>query len=93
MKRILRRSPHFLRALKKLVKKHKYLLHQLEETFEALEADAFLPSLFTHKLQGEYAGLYSCSVDYDVRIVFQIVIENKKEVILLIDIGSHDEVY
>lgn len=93
MKRTLRRTPHFLRALKKLIKHNRYIVQQLEDTLEALEADAFLPSLYTHKLHGDYAGLLSCSVNYDIRVIFEIVIENKREVVLLIDIGSHDEVY
>ncbi|MEH1768439.1 type II toxin-antitoxin system RelE/ParE family toxin [Nostoc sp.] len=57
--------------------------------------DPFTPSLKSHKLTGNLAGLWSCSVAYDCRIIF-IFSEDEKlleMVILLIDIGSHDEVY
>lgn len=51
--------------------------------------------LRTHKLKGELAGAWSCTVDYDCRLVFKFV-QNQdtgEEEILLIDIGTHDEVY
>ena len=58
-------------------------------------ADTANPLLKTHKLHGELEGLFACSVEYDLRIVFDIV-ENsrtKEKEILLIDIGTHEEVY
>ncbi len=53
------------------------------------------PNLKTHKLHGKLVGLLACSVEYDLRIVFDIL-ENpqtKEGEILLIDIGTHEEVY
>ena len=58
-------------------------------------SDMSNPVLKTHKLHGELEGLLACSIEYDLRIVFDIV-ENpttKTEEILLIDIGTHEEVY
>ncbi|WP_243146596.1 hypothetical protein [Scytonema sp. UIC 10036] len=57
--------------------------------------DPFTPSLKSHKLTGDLEGLWSCSVAYDCRIIFNSSEdENLLEmVILLIDIGSYDEVY
>jgi mRNA-degrading endonuclease YafQ of YafQ-DinJ toxin-antitoxin module len=48
------------------------------------------PILKFHKLQGEYNGQYSFSVEYDIRIIVDLV--NPDEAILTM-IGSHDEVY
>ncbi len=48
------------------------------------------PRLRTHKLTGKLEGLWAFSIDYDCRVVFKFL--NKDE-ILLIDLGSHDEVY
>jgi mRNA-degrading endonuclease YafQ of YafQ-DinJ toxin-antitoxin module len=48
------------------------------------------PILKFHKLYGEYEGLYSFSVEYDIRIIVDLV--NPETAILLV-IGTHDEVY
>lgn len=60
-----------------------------------MEADVFASSLGTHKLSGQLDGLQSCSCGYDCRIVFSIEqdTEISSEVIVLLDIGTHDEVY
>jgi mRNA-degrading endonuclease YafQ of YafQ-DinJ toxin-antitoxin module len=60
-----------------------------------LEEDAFVPELKTHKLSGNLYGLYACSCSYDCRIIFSVEKDSKSktEAILLIDIGTHDEVY
>jgi len=51
--------------------------------------------LHSHKLKGELAGAWACTVDYDNRILFEFV-ENPQpgdEEILLLTMGTHDEVY
>jgi mRNA-degrading endonuclease YafQ of YafQ-DinJ toxin-antitoxin module len=57
--------------------------------------DPFHPSLHSHKLKGELAGAWACSVDYENRILFEFVQnpESGEEEILLLTMGSHDEVY
>ncbi len=85
----------FRRALKRLVRKKPRIQPKVTAILLALEADPFKPSLKTHKLQGELKNLWACSVDYDCRIVFAFepVEEAEEDAIVLIDIGSHDEVY
>ena len=53
------------------------------------------PRLKTHHLSGPLAGLYACSVAYDCRIVFarQKHPKTGAETLLLINIGTHEEVY
>lgn len=60
-----------------------------------LENDPFTPSLKSHKLTGDLDGYWSCSVNYDCRIIFTFYQDEKPEetLIILVDIGSHDEVY
>lgn len=53
----------------------------------------FSSSLKTHKLKGEFEGYWSCSVTYDIRIIFKIVKDESEDAILLLSIGTHDEVY
>ena len=57
---------------------------------ELFLASPFSPQLRTHKLSGKLKELWAFSVDEDCRVVFEFLGEDK---VLLIDIGSHDEVY
>jgi len=53
-------------------------------------------NLYHHpQLTGDLAGLWSCSVAYDCRIIFNLSEDENflEMVIFLIYIGSHDEVY
>jgi mRNA interferase YafQ len=40
-------------------------------------------------------GLYACSCGYDCRIIFSLEedLSTEDDVILLLDVGSHEEVY
>lgn len=71
------------------------LQQSIEDTLQQMEADVFAPNLGTHKLSGKLDGLQSCSCGYDCRIVFSIEqdSETDSKVIVLLDIGTHDEVY
>jgi addiction module RelE/StbE family toxin len=93
MNRALLRSAAFLRAAKKIVKKNAELVPRIETALEMLANDALDPRLRTHKLSGELAGSWACSVSYDLRIIFSFVEHNEAEAILLETIGTHDEVY
>jgi addiction module RelE/StbE family toxin len=93
VKRTLLQSAAFVRAARRLLKKQPEAAQVLELTLEALAEDAFEPSLKTHKLKGELAGSWACSVGYDLRIVFEFVEHQGAEGILLQTIGTHDEVY
>ena len=46
-------------------------------------------------MRGQLDGLWACSVEYDCRIIytFEQDVDSDNETILLIDIGTHDEVY
>jgi mRNA-degrading endonuclease YafQ of YafQ-DinJ toxin-antitoxin module len=60
---------------------------------ELLGQDAFDPRLRTHKLQGDLAECWASSAGYDLRIVFQFVQQGGAEAVLLLSVGTHDEVY
>jgi mRNA-degrading endonuclease YafQ of YafQ-DinJ toxin-antitoxin module len=93
MNRRLLPSGAFLRALRRYRKSHPGMSPKIFQTLERLEADAFQPSLGTHKLKGGLAGLFACSVAFDLRIVFSIESSGSEEEIVLVSLGSHDEVY
>ena len=88
-------SKGFKRSFKKLTKKNPQLKNKIFNVLRLLGQDPFTPSLKSHKLTGNLDGLWSCSVDYDCRIIFSFSEEGEflEIVILLIDIGSHDQVY
>jgi mRNA-degrading endonuclease YafQ of YafQ-DinJ toxin-antitoxin module len=93
VKREILKSPLFQRRLKRWAKRHPQSRAAVEATLEALEADAFQPSLKTHKLQGDLSVYYACSSGYDLRILFEIITYNGAEAVYLLTIGTHDDVY
>ncbi len=61
MRRILLQSATFVRAARRVMKKHPEAGPGLEAAFAALVEDAFQAALKTHKLKGELAGSWACS--------------------------------
>ncbi len=93
MKRKLLRSTAFVRAARRAVKKDPELASQLPLTLRRLSEDVFHPLLRSHKLKGSLRGKWAASVNYDLRILFRFVEHGHEEAILLLTLGSHDEVY
>ena len=54
-----------------------------------------MTGLGTHKLSGNLSGYWACSCGYDCRIIFSLEtdLETGEEVVVLLDVGTHDEVY
>ncbi|MBF0099613.1 MAG: type II toxin-antitoxin system mRNA interferase toxin, RelE/StbE family [Desulfobacterales bacterium] len=88
-------SKNFVRVARKIIKKNPVINEYIEATIKSLIVDPYAPHLETHKLKGKLTGAWACSVDYDLRIVFEFIPneEKKENDIYLIDIGTHDEVY
>lgn len=84
-------SPAFTRAARKFVRYHPDLLEKFTAVFRDLEQDPFQPGLKYHHLGGKLKGLKAVSITDSYRITLTVII-SKKEIILL-DVGSHDEVY
>ena len=85
----------FKRAFKRLIKKNPQLKVKILGILDLLENDPFTFSLKSHKLTGNLEGYWSCSVSYDCRIIFTFSEDSESEesLIVLVNIGSHDEVY
>jgi mRNA interferase YafQ len=49
--------------------------------------------LRTHKLSGHLEGVWGSSAGQNVRILFDFVDHRGAEAILLLTVGTHDEVY
>ncbi|MBY0523047.1 MAG: hypothetical protein K2R98_06595 [Gemmataceae bacterium] len=93
MRRSLLRSPAFGRDLRGWLKSHPNTAASIEAMLEQLSADAAHPSLRAHKLRGLLAGCWACSAGYDLRVVFEYTLHEGAEAILLLGLGTHDEVY
>jgi len=89
----LLRSTAFLRATRRLVRKNAAAEASLRATLELLAEDPFHPRLRSHKLKGKLEGSWACSVAYDLRIVFDFVEHDGEDAVLLVSVGTHDEVY
>ena len=88
-------SSRYQKAFERKTKQNPLLSEKIVETMRMIERDPLNLKLRTHKLRGKFEGSWACSVDYDMRIVFEFVTNptTQQEEILLVDIGSHDEVY
>jgi len=88
-------SGRFERAFRRLVRKNPALQPQIEITLRRMAENLNDSRLKTHHLSGQLAGLHACSAGYDCRIVFakQKHPKTSAEVLLLVNIGSHEEVY
>ena len=81
----------YIKRAAKFIKKHPEIINQYEKMLKLLEAKPHHPSLRLHKLHGKLSDLYSVSLNISYRICIFFVIEN--DIIIPVDIGTHDEVY
>ncbi|MBF0556239.1 MAG: type II toxin-antitoxin system mRNA interferase toxin, RelE/StbE family [Nitrospirae bacterium] len=86
---LIRTTPSFLRQAKKIFKKTPHLKENLKIIVEKLTCNPFEPALKTHRLTGDLKEFWSCDVSYEIRLRFKIV----GDIVELIDIGTHDDVY
>jgi addiction module RelE/StbE family toxin len=84
-------SDQFLRQARKFFKKHPDLKPRFAAVFEALKQDPFQSGLGLHQLAGKLSGCHAVRLTYSYRITLTVMITDKE--IILLDIGSHDEVY
>jgi addiction module RelE/StbE family toxin len=80
----------FRKSYRKLVRRNPEVSFEILECLIAFHQDPFTPKLKTHKLKGSLSLFYAFSVQADLRIIFRFDDEGD---IIVVDIGSHDEVY
>ncbi|RZA02883.1 MAG: type II toxin-antitoxin system mRNA interferase toxin, RelE/StbE family [Sphingobacteriaceae bacterium] len=89
-------SKAFEKSYQKFTSKNQALKTSISKALLKLQQDAYDPSLRTHKLSGKLAAYLACSCGYDCRIIFTIekdISDANTENIVLLDIGTHDDVY
>lgn len=81
----------YKKRAKQFAKKHPELAEQYRKALWLLHENPYHPSLRLHPLKGRLQDLHSVSINLSYRITLELVITEKE--IVLINIGSHDEVY
>lgn len=90
MKIRIKTTKHFDRQYEKLHKKKPQIKSLLLNSCRLLKHGSLQSnSLKVHKLKGELKDRYAFSLTYDLRVTFKRI----ENVILLLNIGSHNEVY
>ena len=84
-------TARFTRAAKKFTQRHGELRTKFADILRDLENDPFQPHLKYHNLGGKFKGVQAISITESYRITLTVVISEKE--IILLDVGSHDEVY
>ena len=82
---------HFMRSAKKFLRKHPDLRGRFAMLIDGLRDDPFQPHLKLHSLGGKLEGIFAVSITHSYRLTLTLKITEKE--IILLDIGSHDDVY
>jgi mRNA-degrading endonuclease YafQ of YafQ-DinJ toxin-antitoxin module len=81
----------FERTARKFLRRHPELAGIFEDVLQQLETDPHSPKLRLHPLKGKHQDKHSVRLTYSQRIVLILSITSNE--IVLLDVGSHDEVY
>jgi len=84
-------TQHFERRARKFLRKHPDLRSTLRDTLDDLSRDPFQPKLKLHPLSGDLAGVQAVSLTYSYRLALMVRVTEGE--IVLLNIGTHDEVY
>lgn len=85
----------FKKSYKKFTKSFPYLNSNIDSVILILQNNPFSNNVSSHKLSGNLYELYSCKCGYDCRIIYSVEKDliNEIDLIILLDIGTHDSVY
>jgi mRNA interferase YafQ len=87
-------TKRFSKSLKRLVRSglKQSVLRDVQNTIDKIAAGEKLDKGYKdHQLQGELAAYRECHIQGDLLLIYQIV--DKELVLILIDIGSHSELF
>ena len=88
-------TKRFDRSYQRYVGRDRVRRNNVDAALRRLAADMDDPRLRTHALTGDLGSTYACSCGYDCPIVFKIQANPSHKIreVLLIEVGTHDEVY
>ncbi len=70
-----------------------YIQSQAKRAIELFRIDPVDPTLRNHPLTGDYLGYRSIDVTGDFRIIFTELSDGRYELVELVDIGTHSQLY
>jgi mRNA-degrading endonuclease YafQ of YafQ-DinJ toxin-antitoxin module len=76
---------------RRFLRRHPDLRERYYKTLALLEQDPFHPSLRLHGLEGPLAGLQAVAINLQYRITLELELRERE--IILVNVGSHGEVY
>ncbi len=80
-----------MRNARKFLRKHPDIRERLKKVIDDLKDDPFQPHLELHALGGKLDGVFAANISHSYRLTLSLKVTEKE--IILLDIGSHDEVY
>lgn len=82
-------SKEFIKDYRKITKKNSSLKAKIKVSIAIFKENPRHPSLRLHRLKGKMIDDWSITVQSDLRIIFTYILKG----VLLVDIGSHKDVY
>ncbi len=79
------------RIERRFLRRHPDLRDRYHKALALLEKDPFHPSLRLHTLEGRLTGLHAVAITLQYRITLEL--ELREHEIILVNVGSHGEVY
>jgi len=86
----IKRHPDFKKHYKQRIASNPKLVKKTAERLKLFQENPLNPTLKDHQLRGDKVDLRAFSVTGDIRIVYLPLSEDE---VLLLDIGSHNQVY
>lgn len=85
-------SKKYKKSLNKIEKSSRYKISDIDKIIKLISNGEQLDKQYKdHKLKGKFLGLRECHIKPDLLLIYQI--ENDKLILLLINIGSHSELF
>ena len=85
-------TKRFQKSYKKIIRSGKIKRQEIEGVVKVLaEGSTLSPKYKDHLLHGSMAGLHECHIRPDVLLIYQI--KAKEFVLVLLNIGSHSELF
>lgn len=84
-------TQHFLHRAHQFLKRHPDLQKRFVQIVDDLKQDPFAPHLAYNHLGGKLKGVQAISITDRYRMTLTLILSDKE--IILLDVGSHDEVY
>lgn len=86
----IERHPNFKKSYKKRIVNNPQLVKKTEERLTLFKSDPANPTLKDHQLTGVRNEFRSFSITGDIRVIYFPV---SKDHVILLDIGTHNQVY